>query len=402
MALLEFWRSARKEVLGLNVQQVLNIAGSGQLRDDGECSLEFRKYLSEVPSEHLGKYVQQCLDASFPQSGLVLQDVVNEIGRRLDFEVEHGLYLGRKNAIGHDGLWRSDGAVEIVIEVKTATHITVDLDKVAGYRTKLVAEGKIAPAASVLIVIGREDTGPLEAQIRGSRHAWDMRMIGAESLLKLLRVKERFEDEATVTLVKQLLRPVEYTKIDKIVDVVFAATKDTEKRIEEIDDVAPRADGVAAGARSSSASDDADEIEVVRGRAVAGLGDKLGKSLVRFRRTLFWDQARQTRACVAVSKAYKSASQGYWYAFHPTWHDFLSDGAEAYFVLACLDLDHAFAIPFADLKENLSALNTSQRPNGQTYWHINVLRDKQKGLLMRLPRSRNQMSLKPFRFSLTS
>jgi len=347
-------------------------------------------------------YVQQCLDASFQQSGFVLQDIVNEIGRRLDFEVEHGLYLGRRNAIGHDGLWRSEGAAEIVIEVKTATHITIDLNKVAGYRTRLIAEGKIAPAASVLIVIGREDTGPLEAQIRGSRHAWDVRMIGVESLLKLLRIKERFEDEATVTLVKQLLRPVEYTKIDKIVDVVFAATKDTEKRIEEIDDVAPLSGGVAATARLPIAPEDADAIEAIRNRAVAGLSDKLGKNLVRFRRTLFWDQTRQVRACVAVSKAYKSASQGYWYAFHPTWRDFLSGGAESYFVLVCLDLNHAFAIPFADLKENLSALNTSQRPNGQTYWHINVLRDKQRGLLMRLPKSRNQMPLKQFRFLLST
>jgi len=35
----------------------------------------------------------------------------------------------------------------------------------------------------VLIVVGRQDTGELEAQIRGSRHAWDIRLISAEALL---------------------------------------------------------------------------------------------------------------------------------------------------------------------------------------------------------------------------
>jgi hypothetical protein len=30
---------------------------------------------------------------------LVLQDIVNELGRRLDFDVENGLYQGKKTAV---------------------------------------------------------------------------------------------------------------------------------------------------------------------------------------------------------------------------------------------------------------------------------------------------------------
>ena len=49
----------------------------------------------------------------------MLQDLVNEFGRRLDFEAENGLYRGRRNAIGNDGIWRAKGEPDLIIEVKT-------------------------------------------------------------------------------------------------------------------------------------------------------------------------------------------------------------------------------------------------------------------------------------------
>ena len=44
------------------------------------------------------------LNGLFEKSGETLQDIVNELGRRLDFEVENGFYQGRTNAVGNDGL----------------------------------------------------------------------------------------------------------------------------------------------------------------------------------------------------------------------------------------------------------------------------------------------------------
>jgi hypothetical protein len=44
------------------------------------------------------------LSSKFDKSGLVLQDIVNELGRRLEYSVENGLCQGKVNAIGHDGL----------------------------------------------------------------------------------------------------------------------------------------------------------------------------------------------------------------------------------------------------------------------------------------------------------
>lgn len=193
MALLDFWKNNRDAVLGLKIEQVLSSAGDGQLRDGSDCSRELRQFLAEVPSESIFRYVQHCLDSPFSNSGLVLQDLINEVGRRLEFEVEDGLYRGKKTAIGHDGIWRSGKSPSILVEVKTTDYITVSLDKIAAYKRALVESGETSSDTSILVVVGREDTGGLEAQIRGSRYAWEMRLISADRLSNLLRIKEEVE-----------------------------------------------------------------------------------------------------------------------------------------------------------------------------------------------------------------
>ena len=114
---------------------------------------------------------------------------VNEFGRRLDFQVEDGLYQGTRNKVGFDGIWRAEGEPDLVIEVKTTDSFTVDLDTHARYKDRLLSEQRLSKNASTLIVVGRRDTGALEAQIRGSRYAWDMRLISVERLIKLVQIR---------------------------------------------------------------------------------------------------------------------------------------------------------------------------------------------------------------------
>ena len=91
------------------------------------------------------------------------------------------------------------------MEAKTTDYITISLDKIAQYKTCLVEEGKVTNNACVLIIVGREDTGALEAQIRGSRYAWDMRLISVERLVKLLQIKEKSNDDTTIHQIKTTL-----------------------------------------------------------------------------------------------------------------------------------------------------------------------------------------------------
>lgn len=197
MPLIALWESNSTVVGQFSIEQVVATAGNGELKDGSLCSTELRSFLAQVSTPKLASYVERCLSSGFVKSGMVLQDLINELGRRLDFSVINGRYQGTTNAVGFDGIWKSPEGRSIVIEVKTTDAYRISLDKIAEYREKLTTAGHMSKTSSILIVVGREDTGELEAQVRGSRHAWDIRLLSTEALLKLVQLKENAEDVVT-------------------------------------------------------------------------------------------------------------------------------------------------------------------------------------------------------------
>jgi hypothetical protein len=404
MALLTFWKSNRDAVLGMSIRQIVASAGDGQLRDESQCASELRQFLQEVDSKHLAAYAETCLSDGFNESGLVLQDIVNEVGRRLEFEVENGLYRGKKSAIGFDGIWRTEGTPEIVIEVKTTDYIAMSLDKIATYKKGLLAGGRVGAEASVLIVVGREDSGALEAQIRGSRYAWEMRLISIESLLKLLSIKERSDDDNTVRQIKELLRPFEYTKVDKIIDVIFAAAEDVEQHASESSAAlsAPAASSPTAEIRETSPTPRG-ELDSKRVAAVTALAAREQITLVKHRQALFQSADKRVRVCAAVSKRYDNPYQPYWYAFHPHWKEFLAGAERGYFLLVCMDKQLAYAIPYDVVAANLQHANTTTRDDGQTYWHIKLAERGPSGsVVWHFSRDGTSVDLTPFAVAISS
>jgi len=115
MPLLELWSSNPATISQFTIEQIVKTSGSGTLQDASDCSSELRTYLLEVSSEKLAEYIDTCLTAHFPNSGRVLQDLINELGRRLDYEVTNGRYQGTVNAIGYDGIWVSPEGQSIVV-----------------------------------------------------------------------------------------------------------------------------------------------------------------------------------------------------------------------------------------------------------------------------------------------
>ncbi|MEM7603618.1 MAG: hypothetical protein AAF357_19675, partial [Verrucomicrobiota bacterium] len=117
MSLLKLLKESPEQIEGKLLQQIIAFAGDGKLRDDQSTSLELRAFLSEVESEHLHEYANECLNSSFKDSGLALQDTINEVGRRLGLEVENGRYRGSRKHIGFDGLWSFPNGHSVVVEV---------------------------------------------------------------------------------------------------------------------------------------------------------------------------------------------------------------------------------------------------------------------------------------------
>lgn len=143
MALVDLWTSSRDQLRQKHVQQIIAFAGDGKLLDGSDASLEFRDFLAQVPSALLVRYADECLLDSFQNSGYALQDIVNQVGRRLGFEVIDGRYRGTSAHVGFDGLWYFPTGHVVIVEVKTTDVYRLKLDKVVGYHRDLVKRGTL-------------------------------------------------------------------------------------------------------------------------------------------------------------------------------------------------------------------------------------------------------------------
>jgi hypothetical protein len=393
--LLDLWEKSPETLESFTVEQIVSFSGDGKLRDGSDCSREFRKYISRISSEKIESYITYCLAEKFEKSGQVLQDLVNEIGRRLDYEVENGLYSGRQNEIGNDGLWRSPEGSHLIVEVKTTDAYRISLDTIAGYRQAHISNRSINERSSILIVVGRQDTGELEAQVRGSRHAWDVRLISAEALVKLALLKERSEKPETGSQIRSILVPVEYTRVDALVDVVFTAARDVEEADVEPEKIEKYLD--QSEVQSGNLQYSKREIQEKRERIVERFSQVKSTHFIKKSRAILWSPDGEIAIACTVSKRYERGNP-YWYAYHPAWRDFLNSSGEGFFILGCMDKDEFFAIPSHEMERILPQLHTTETDK-QMYWHIQLREGRSGSLELVVPQG-DSLQLDKYAFSL--
>lgn len=364
----DLWESSKEIFEGKTVAQILTFSGDGKLKDHNNTCQEFRSFISILPTDTLEQFVNECLATTFDSAPYALQDLVNELGARIGFTVENGLYRGRPNAIGFDGLWQSEDH-DIIVEVKTSDTYTIDLDTIATYRNRLIEEQRIKiENSSILLVVGRNDTGGWEAQIRGSKYAWDMRMISVDSLIKLLRLKEELlDDENTFAHICQILKPLEFTKLDYLIDTIFITGKD-----------AQTIDG-------GSLSDDGDsldpdiEIQAIKpapvnfnSDCIASIEKWLSLTLFKRTRTLYENKEKTIGLICTVSKNHGSnEAPKYWFAFHPHQKESLSKYETAYVSFGCGSSDTIFMFEYHEFLSYLDKMWTTKNGD-RMFWHIHI------------------------------
>jgi hypothetical protein len=362
------------------VEQVVAICGNGTLSDDSDCSRGFREFLKNLPSKILKKYSAECLDGTMQRnqnSGLILQDLVNEVGDRLGFQCEPGFYRGSPSRIGHDGLWLS-ADFSFVVEVKTSD-LSIKLDTIADYRQKLIDSNRVAEAkSSILIVLGRQDTGDLEAQIRGSRHAWDIRMIGIESLFRLLDIKENLNDPRSILQITELLKPIEYTRVDKLIDAVFFTSWDisTPETPEphEVD-----ADNTKATPRDVEPTGDdrrthSSPVNFYE-ECLSRINHRLGKNFIKNGRVTYSSADKLINIVLLNSKSYiDPRGRSFWYGFRPNQAEFLDDSEEAFVAFGCGSEDLILLIPYSEFKEWVPKMGSTLNDDGElVHRHVVIL-----------------------------
>lgn len=377
MSLVELWHSSPEQVRDKQVQQLIAFAGEGNLKDGNVASGEFREFLSGVSSSLLCRYAEECLILRFEGAGFALQDVVNELGRRLGFAVTHGRYRGTSAVIGYDGLWAAPEGNRVIIEVKTTDAYRIDLGTVAGYRRELIKQGAIGEDnSSILIVVGRQDTGDLEAQIRGSKHAWDVRLISVDSLLRLLAIKEEVEDPGIESRIRATLIPREYTRVDEIIELVFSTAEDIKQ-----EERAP--EGVKKQERAER--QEPKFVPVSFNEACAERIEKvLGRTLIKRSRATFSSPDESLALVCAVSREYdEGAGKGYWFAFHPHQKERLDRSTEPYVAFGCGSPQKLVLMPLNKFAPLLGGMNQTHLEGGRSYWHVQIYDEGGRLILQR-------------------
>ncbi len=376
MALLDLWENS-PDIRKKSVQQIIAISGDGKLIDGSTTSTEFRELLANIESKYLTEFSSQCLNdknKKFDVKGFALQDIVNEIGKRLDFEVTPGRYRGVPNIIGFDGLWKSGSGESIVVETKTTSVYSIDLQVVANYKKRLIEKGQIPPEkTSILLIVGRFDTGGLEAQIRGSKFAWDIRLISIEGLVKLLYIKENLDDPHIITKIREILIPKEYTKVDGIIDLVFSTTEDLKYDLSE--EIPLQNGELFEKAKKEKPGKTPKFIPVsFHQECINKAQKKLKITLVKESRVTFKTPDNKIVILCAVSKVHQKKTNGpnwFWFAFQIHQKERLAKVDESYLLLGCGSSSLTFLIPIQDFLPWLEKMNITKIKNG-VFWHLHI------------------------------
>jgi len=361
LALIDLWNADRHQISGKRIDQLIAFAGEGKLRDGNTTSEELRALLKVVTSDVIGQWLDECLELRFTDFGFVLQDAVNEVGRRLGFDITDGVYRSHTNE-GYDGLWCIVGGRAILVEAKSSTAYSINLGRISEYRKQVAPQLGMRPEdISILIVVGEEDTSEFEAQVRGSRFAWDIRLLGVKSLFRLLKLKEALDDPKVERQIQEILFPQEFTRLDRIIDLVFATAEDAqnaeaneaeeEAEIEETSPGAPRANFHSA--------------------ILPRLEKYFARPLVKRSRSQWASPDDAVLVSCQVSKHFDRGNLDYWFGLKRTTRESLQVHKNSFCAFGLGSPERVVLMPLSVLAPHLDGMNTSpDKDRGIQHWHV--------------------------------
>lgn len=291
---------------------------------------------------------------------------MNEVGRRLGFKVEFGRYRGRSGDDSPDGIWTAKNGHILLIESKTSSSHRIELAKLADWRRRLTGERPVNDdQVSSLIVIAEEETEELEAQVRGSRSAWELRLLGVAALFKLLSVRESLDDDEIETQIQSLLVPQEFTRLDKIIDLVFATKEDAEPEL-----IVPL-DETEGDDQEKPPNASFHDLVLPR------LEKHLGKPLVRRGRVIWAFPDNSLAVSCQVSRRYDAPQEQdlYWYGLKRTTREKLAVFPKSWCAFALGRPDDVVMLPYEFLANYLDGMFTSPDADGGIlHWHVRLRR----------------------------
>jgi hypothetical protein len=179
----------------LTIERIADLAG--EWTDGSRASAQFQEIIQDeqTTTDEIASFLTEAVESTGSHQNHAFQDLVNNIGERLGFAVDYGLYQGTQSEIGYDGRWIStveDTDTHLVVESKKSTAYAIDPSQAGDYMDEL-AEREDIDQQDVygLYVVGDDDLDTVAQTILGSPYRDRMRVISAQRLLALLTIQER-------------------------------------------------------------------------------------------------------------------------------------------------------------------------------------------------------------------
>ena len=209
--------------MDLTLEVLVDLAGP--IEDESRASEKLREMLRDDATDaDVETLMTEALSDTEQYHNRALQDIINNIGERLGFTVEYGVYKGTTNNVGYDGLWTTDvlstTKTHLVVETKkTATYTINPVDQPGKYMSELAQERGISEENIYgLIVVGEDELDSVVNAVRGSRYRDQVRTISSERLLELMSMLG--DSNLRHEQVAHLLLPTDMVDVGSLVELI--------------------------------------------------------------------------------------------------------------------------------------------------------------------------------------
>jgi len=198
-------------------------------------------------------------------------------------------------------------------------------------------------------------------------------VLSIEALVKLLDLRETVNDNRVLNQINEILKPLEYTRLDRLIDLLFITSQDNfiDKEERELEDIYTTTSTVTNNTERGTPVNYHDEcIEVI--------SKALKKTFIKQSKSTYLSSDNSTSLTCAVSKMYPTKrTELYWFAFHPHQKDFLEEYSHSYVSFGCGDKEKIALIPLDKFLPLNSSMNMTTK-NNRSYWHVKIHIEKGK------------------------
>ena len=237
---------------------------------------------------------------------------------------------------------------------------------------------------SVLLVAGHGDMDNLAMQIRGSPHAWHMRVIGVDALLDIAEIKERVE-APTFRRFHEILVPKEFIHLDEVVELFLSTASEASDEEDEAARMAAEDDVLELKPEDNAKKPPFRVATVNRVQAALQAQGAISSELIPRSRTTFSTPDSVCGIVCLTSKTYhRSGHSVFWFTLRDYQKKFLGSLPRAWVALGCGTEKVIVLFPWEDLSSRLDLLLQNCRGDVQQ-WHIHI--HELEGRLVMRPQS---------------